>query len=123
MKLEIENEISKIKRIFPKSFVNNHDELILEPKNNIYFRLEDVESILDFKCKFIAWVSRPASKGTNKYWQLRIRDWFNMYLGTTFSQYEILEYIYTKLGNDIRRELCEKFVESDYDLEVIKKEV
>jgi hypothetical protein len=30
-----------------------------------------------------------------------------------------MEYIYTYLGNGIRRELCMKFVQSGYDLGVI----
>ena len=32
-------------------------------------------------------------------------------------------YVYTYLGNDIRRELCEKFIDSGYDLKVITEGV
>ena len=118
-RLDVFNEVKEIMRIFPNSFINRHEELILNTKYNIYFRLEDVHSILDLKCKFIAWVSRPASKGTNKYWQPKIRKWFNEYLKTNFSHEEILEYVYTYLGNDVNRKLCEKFVISGYDITLL----
>lgn len=43
---------------------------------------------------------------------------FNAYLRTEFTTEEVTE-IYTYLGNDIRRDLCEKFVLSGYDMNVI----
>ena len=45
--------------LFPKAFINNSNEIILEPKNNVYFRLDDVKTEFDFKCKMFAWLSRP----------------------------------------------------------------
>lgn len=54
--------------VFLKSFINHNNEIILEPRNNVYFRLDEVETELDFKCKMFAWVSRPIAKGLNKYW-------------------------------------------------------
>lgn len=118
MKSEIQNEIQKIFFIFEKSWINKNDELILEPQNNIYFRLEDVYSILHFKCKFIAWVSRCTHKGVNDYWQKYFFVRFNWYLNTFFNIKE-LSTIYTYLGNDVNRELCRKFIENNYNLNII----
>lgn len=120
MNEELQKEVFKLMKCFHKSFINSSQELILEARNNVYFRLEDVKTVLDLKCKLIAWVSRPASKDTPKLCRLKLITGFNKYLGTNFSQEEILDWIYTLLGNDCNRELCEKFVESNYDLSVLK---
>jgi hypothetical protein len=112
--------IERTKKMFPKSFINNRNELILEPKNNIYFKLEDVQSELDFKCKLIAWLSRPISKGVNKYWQRKLLKNFNAFLGTNFTN-EDMRQIYGFLGNDVNRSLCVEFIESNYDLSLLKK--
>ena len=104
----------------PKSFLNTHFELIVEPKNNIYFRLEDVETELDLKCKVLAWLSRPSCKGVSDYWQKRIRAIVNEYLETDFT-WDDMQEIYTYLGNDCNRTLTIKFIESNYDMSVLQK--
>ena len=99
----------------PLCFINTSFELIVEPKNNIYFRLEDIESELDFKCKVIAWLSRPSCKGVSKVWQKKFRAIVNEFLETDFSEDEMHE-IYTWLGNDCNRPLTIKFIECNYDM-------
>jgi hypothetical protein len=112
--------LQRIGVVFPNAFINTKNELILEPKNNVYFSLGDVETSLDFNCKMIAWVSRPACKGTSPYWQKKITYALNEFLGTKFSNQDLM-LIYTKLGNDIKRSLCEKFVSSGYDLSMLRE--
>ncbi|OKP95075.1 hypothetical protein [Paenibacillus sp. P46E] len=112
------NIIAQALQVFPKSFVNRSNEIILEPKNNVYFRLVDVRSELDFKCKMFAWVSRPIAKSLNKYWALRVLRSFNELLGTNFTKDEMYE-IYDQLGNDINRKLTVQFVESGYDMTLL----
>lgn len=104
----------------PKWFVNNDNELIVEPKNNIYFLLNDIENELDLKCKIIAWLSRPAHKALSNYWQKRIGNILNGYLGTNFSKDEI-ELIYSYLGNDCNRQKTIRFINSNYDLSILDK--
>ncbi|WP_257154683.1 hypothetical protein [Bacillus cereus] len=72
MNKEIKELVDKVLAYFPKSFVNSYNELIFEPTNNLYFRLEDVENELDFKCKLFAWLSRPISKGLRPYWYRKV---------------------------------------------------
>lgn len=103
---------------FPKSFINHNNEIILEPRNNVYFRLDGVESDLEFKCKMFAWVSRPIAKSLNKYWFPRVLGSFNAAMGTSFSKDEMYE-IYDRFGNDINRKLCIKFIESNFDLSLL----
>ena len=45
-------------------------------------------------------------------------DGINKYLGTNFD-FEDMDIIYTKLGNDVNRPLCEKFVDNGYDMNII----
>ena len=120
MNIEIAKKIMKITEKFsPNCFINSKFELIVEPKNNIYFRLEDVESELELKCRVLSWLSRPSCKGISYHWQDRIRGIVNEYLGTNFTTDEMRE-IYIHLGNDCNRELSIKFIESNYDLSLLK---
>ena len=112
--------LGKIKDAFPDAFINMNFEIILEPKNNIYFRLEDIGSNLDFKRKVVSWVSRPSCKGLPLKWQLIVRNGFNKLLGTNFSE-EDMHIIYTRLGNDCNRKLCEEFIRSGYDLALLER--
>lgn len=107
-----------VQKYSPKCFINHNFELIVEPKNNIYFRLEDVETELELKCKVIAWLSRPSCKGISDYWQKRIRSIVNEFLETDFN-YEEMQEIYTYLGNDCNRKKTIRFIESNYDLGVL----
>lgn len=120
LKNELERLLRLAKNISPKAFINHNNEIIFEIRNNIYFRLEDVHSALDLKCKVIAWLSRPSCKGVSAYWQKRIRQIFNEFLGTSFDK-EQVSHIYTYLGNDCNRKLSVKFIDSGYDLSVLPK--
>jgi hypothetical protein len=101
--------------------MNANFELIVEPKNNIYFRLDNIESELDVKYKVLAWLSRPSCKGVSDYWQKRMRNIVNEVLNTDFSWRDMNE-IYTRLGNDCNRTLAMQFIASNYDLTLLKKD-
>lgn len=107
--------------IFPKSFINNNNEIILEPRNNVYFRLDDVKTELDFKCKMFAWVSRPIAKSLNKYWSPKVLKNFNTLLGTSFTKADMYT-IYDRLGNDVNRQLTVRFINSNYDLKLLDRQ-
>ncbi|MCU5132673.1 hypothetical protein OCA18_30250 [Bacillus cereus] len=115
MKQEVQRLVDKALMYFPKSFVESYNELIFEPKNKMYFHLEDVENELDFKCKLFTWLSRPISKGQSAYWSTKILKNFNWLLGTSFTKEE-MRLIYTYLGNGTNKSLCVEFVKLDYDL-------
>jgi len=114
----VEKLILKTKKWSPKCFINEKNELIIEPTNNIYFRLEDVKNELDFKCKVLAWLSRPSCKGLSKPQQTHIRIIVNEVLGTNFTKDDMCK-IYTYLGNDCNRELSVTFIKSKYDLSLL----
>lgn len=106
--------------IFPKSFINTRNEIILQPKNNVYFRLDDVESELDFKCKMFAWVSRPIAKSLNRYWWPRVLLSFNIYMDKSFTKEDMYK-IYDRLGNDVNRDLTIRFIESNFDMSLLNR--
>ncbi|HEY2492698.1 MAG TPA: hypothetical protein VGI33_07300 [Paenibacillus sp.] len=112
--------INKSLQAFPKSFINNNNEIILNPRNNVYFRLEGVNTELEFKCKMFAWLSRPIAKGLNKYWWPLVLESFNEVLGTRFTKDEMYE-IYDHLGNDVNRKLTVQFIESGYDMDILRR--
>lgn len=107
------------KKYFWNSFVNDRYEYIVWPKHNIYFRLEDVQSILDLKCKVLNWCSRYCIKGIPERDQARMRNFVNEFLQTNFDYYDF-EMIYVTLGSAINKYLTQKFIKSGYDLELLK---
>jgi hypothetical protein len=117
----MEEYVRRTLMAFPGSFINANNEIILEPRNNVYFRLDGVNNELDLKCKLLAWASRPIAKSLNKYWRPRVLRSFNFLLGTEFTRKD-MELIYDRLGNDVNRKLTIKFIESDYDLFILKRD-
>lgn len=118
---EIKVLVNIVKTYSPKAFINRNNELIVEPRNNIYFRLDNVTDEMELKCKVLAWLSRPSCKGVSNYWQKRILHIVNNFLETRFTKDQI-SHVYTYLGNDINRKLSIAFIESGYDLSVLPKE-
>ena len=107
-----------------RCFINNQDELIVSPKLNAYFRLEDVETELQFKCKCLEWLSFYVA---DNHWfgydaeRKRIERFINYMLGTHFS-HDDFQYIYCKLGNCVKHTLTIQFIESGYDMKLVGNE-
>lgn len=119
MNTEVAQEFMKIAaKHSPDIFINYNLELIVIPKNNIYFRLEDVESELDLQCKVIEWLSRGCHTGVSNQVQKKLRNICNDYLETSFTKEEFDE-IYTYLGNGVDREATIRFIQSGFDLNII----
>lgn len=124
--IETKEYIKTLLQEFPNSMINSSFEFIADIKTNQYFRLEDCKKPLDINCKVLEWLSRAAFKTApyrnewrnKKYHEYMLRC-INDFLDTDFSE-EDIELIYTKLGNNCNRPLCEKFVQSGYDMEVLK---
>ena len=125
------NEFEKIQKLmscFPNSFINGEGEFIAHRYANEYFILRTCETELDIKCKVLEWFSRGAyksepymSKKKNAEFHEFMINGINKYLGTNFS-YDDMEIIYTYLGNCCNHAKTEKFIESGYDMSVLKGE-
>lgn len=119
MNIELTKKFMQIVRVHsPSCFINSNFELIVVPTKNIYFRLEDIDTELEFQCKVLAWLSRPSCKGVSPYWQKRVRAIVNEYLGTSFTLKDMHK-VYTYLGNDCNRQKTVRFIESKFDLTVL----
>lgn len=119
-KFDLMKNLKRIRNAFPNAFINMNFEIIIEPKHNIYFRLDDIETNLDFNRKVVSWLSRPSCKGLPPKWQKVVREGFNQLLETTIDV-EQMGLVYTYLGNDCNRTLCEKFIRSGYDLSLLQR--
>ena len=125
MKICALEEIKEVMACFPNSYINHNLELILIPKTNTYFKIEDCECHLDVKEKVIAWCTRAIAKGQpyanpNKYIVFRHHNLknLNIYLHRNFTENDI-GIIYKKLGNGINPELAKKFTRSRFNMEVL----
>ncbi|PGQ12154.1 hypothetical protein COA08_01375 [Bacillus cereus] len=117
---DLRSLLDRTKEVFVGSFVNRSNELIFDRRSNLYFRLDDVETVLEFKCKMMAWLSRPITKSLSDYKARIVLQRFNELLGTNFSKAD-MELIYDRLGNGVAKPLCIEFIESNYDLSLLKR--
>ena len=126
----IKDFLIKIMSAFPHSFikyyVNGGFEITLDEKNVLWFSLGEIESDIELKRRFISAVSRcykaePYSIfKRNIEWQQKHMVAFNKVLGTNFTE-DDFEYIYTYLGNGCNKPIAIKFIESGYELNVLKR--
>ncbi len=123
----IQRKIERIFDMFPTAFIHNtgtpgDDELILDKKRNVYFRLADIETEIDFDYKVLSYCSfytadnhfKPSSQ-TSKYFLNRI----NRYFRRDFS-IEEMQKIYEKFGSGANRPQGNQFVKYGLNLEELR---
>ena len=101
--------------------------LLPTKKSNTYLVFTNCESLKDLQCKVLEWFSRSAhktkpystDKANNKFHRFML-DGVNDFLGTAFT-FDDMELIYTYLGNACNHALTVKFVESGYDMDILRK--
>lgn len=104
-------------------FINNCNELILDPKLNIYFWLGNVETELDYKCKVLEFMSFFVANNHNMGFlkkSRRIEHFINYILGTHFTHDDFQD-IYCKLGNRVHHDKTIAFVKSGYDMNLLRR--
>jgi|LSQX01.2.fsa_nt_gb hypothetical protein len=105
------------------TFVNALGEIIIERKDNVWFRLTTCNNYRDIQKKCLHFLSRPMMQ----YSQYRPRtkticsNVFYHFVPIKFTNAEI-ELIYSRLGNCCNEELTEKFIDSGFDIKILKKE-
>lgn len=120
MNKELRQRIKELMLLFDGSFINYNFELILNKQYNVFFRLEDVETKEDIIKKLLWWVSRSSCKGVSDYRQKKIRAALNEFLNIDLSCNE-WSCVYCKLGNQVNVPLTDEFINSVYDMAVLKK--
>lgn len=126
----IKDFLIKIMLAFPRSrieyYVYGGFVIYLDEKNMFWFSLEKIESDIELKRRFISAVSRCyktepyRTSKRNIEWQQKHISAFNEALGTNFTE-DDFEYIYTYLGNGCNKPIAIKFIESGYELNVLKQ--
>lgn len=95
-------------------------------KENEYIILSDCITEFDVKCKVLEWFSRGAHKTApfrekaNILFHKFMRDGINNFLGTDFCV-EDMDLIYTYLGNACNHEKTIRFIESGYDMQILRE--
>lgn len=101
------------------SFINDDDELILIPRINAYFRLEDVNSKEDFLTKVIAYLSYY---GAENHWSKRYSPMMCEYISyiceVDFEEKDI-DRIYCNIAHSL--EFSRNYVKSNFDERFFKK--
>lgn len=123
----MKDKVMELMKVFYGSFINHNFELILIPKTNLYFRLEDIKNEEDLICKLLEWCSRDCYKRQfyktekrNEQYHNEVLDKLNIFLKTNFNQ-EDMDVIYTKLGNSVNHKLTQEFVRSGFDMSLLER--
>ena len=106
--------------LFKDSYINSQNELILIPNFNIYFRLDDVETVQDLEAKVIAWLSACnfnyyEQEWRNRKFERKLRSNINEFLDVHFNSFE-WNYLYSIYGNMVNKNGLYEFVENNFDL-------
>lgn len=128
MTIEVMEAKYRLFEAFPDSYTNKNGEFIAHEEANEYFILRDCVTELDVKCKVLEWLSQGAYKRqpfdsdyANRCFNNFMREGINDFLGTNFTA-DDMELIYIYLGNCCNHPLTVAFVESGYDMAVIRAE-
>lgn len=117
----------KLTLAFPGSTVNSLGEFIPNKRTNEFFNFKKCKDELEVKCKVLEFLSRGAFKSepfdtdraNNRYHDF-MNYGINEFLETDFGD-DDFEKIYQYLGNGINRKLTLEFIESGYDLSLLKR--
>lgn len=119
---EVYEELKKLMMIFPDSFINRQLEVILIPKTNTYFSIENCDTKEDVIAKVLMYCTRDIAKAMpyqqqkrNIAFYVENRDRLRKYLGSDIN----VDVVYQILGNGINKELTYKYINSGFDAEVL----
>lgn len=118
-----------LKHLFPGSFVNKHDELILIPETNLYIQLENCKTKFQLFAKLLEWCFRDSCfsltysmmKFNELYWKQN-REALNSFFDQNWS-HENMSLIYETLGCHVNPTLTKQFIESGFDLTILERSI
>lgn len=119
MEYNLKQEVKRLMDIFEDSFINRNFELILERRRNLYINFELVKTVKDLKMNMVQWKTRACIKGDYDEVLNDTIKKYNKFFEKDFSLEE-LELIYELLGNGVNPDLCEKFIDNDLNIEILK---
>ena len=111
--------LEKLKGAFPKMFVNDINEAIIEPHDNIYFCLINCTDERDVMIKLIEYCSRLKEMSAVR--KNYLMQGINNFCKTRLSLVD-MHYIYQELGCGVNHDLAVKFVDSDFNMGLLDTE-
>lgn len=125
----LDEAIIHLKFLFPSSFINEHNELILIPATNLYIQLENCKTKLQLFSKLLEWCSRDACfslpytmmKINEIYWRQN-RETLNAFFDQNWSHND-MSLIYETLGCHGNPTLTKQFIESGFDLQILERSI
>lgn len=115
---DLQSYLDMVSKHFPMVYISSDYEFVFHSDRGIYFRLQDVKTDKDFYGKVIKWLSRDAIKQPEEI-AFNVGNAINEILKTNFTTVDF-DIIYTYLGNDINKGLCDKFIESGFNITVLE---
>jgi hypothetical protein len=117
----IHEKIERVLDMFDTSFIHESEELILNKKWNVYFRLPDIESANQFDYKLLSYMSfytasnhfKKTSAQCKWAWE-KLNRWFR----TDFT-YSDLQTIYQKIGCGANKQLGVDFIASGLNMDIL----
>lgn len=117
------------KYLFPGSFTNEYNELILIPETNLYIQLENCKTKFQLFAKLLEWCSRDSCfslpymvmKLNKIYWKQN-RKALNSFFDQNWSHKDI-SLIYETLGCHVNPTLTKQFIESGFDLKILERSI
>ena len=123
------DEVFELMRCFPNSKIVPCGEVVLDNKNQLCFTVKGLETKKQIIYKLLEWGSRPIAKGcpycsekSNREWRRSLLLGFNNYLKVNFDEGDIYM-VYERLGNAINHDRTVEFVERNFDMDWLLKEV
>ena len=119
-------ELKKLLNCFPESYINHNLEVILIPKTNTYFSLVGCGTKRDIIAKILMWCTGDISKARpysqqrrNIRFYVENKERLEKYIDKNIG----VDVVYHRLGNGINKELTYKFIDSDFDMNLLYEEV
>lgn len=125
----LDEAIIHLKFLFPSSFINKHNELILIPATNLYIQLENCKTKFQLFAKLLEWCSRDSCfslpymvmKLNKIYWKQN-RKALNSFFDQNWSHKD-MSLIYEALGCHVNPTLTKQFIESGFDLKILERSI
>lgn len=119
--------VLKVMRKFNNAGITSYGELVLSYKYNVFIQLNDVRNRKDFSLKLLVWLSqhtthfeRISSDVESRSFSGNVVRAIKYITGKEFSFSDYM-LIHELIGCGLNKELANKFMEQNFDMEVLRR--
>lgn len=119
--------VLKVMRQFNDAGINSYGELVLSYKYNVFIQLNDVRNRKDFSLKLLVWLSQHTIHFEKISADVKSRSFSGNVVRAikyiTGKEFSFSDYmlIHELIGCGLNKELGNKFMEQDFDMEVLRR--